>query len=154
VGGVERGHPAQAADRQVAVEIGRWRGRPQHAGRRQQHPDPVAGEQGAEIGVEHGHVVLGVAGRVDQLQLVAAAEVEVLAVLGGADTVGLDRGEAAVHGVHERTVDPGRAAQQPLGLVQVPRPRRMDHHGGVGEGAHQVADPAGVVEVDVGDHDP
>ena len=153
VGRVALGEPAQAGHGQVAVEVG-WRGRrAEHAGRGQQHPDAVPGEQRPQVGLEHRQVVLGVPGGVQQLQA-PAAELQDLAVLGRLDPGRLDRGQAAVHGVHQRPVDPGRAGQQPLGVDQVPGPGRVDDHGGVREGPDQVADPAGVVEVDVGDHDP
>jgi hypothetical protein len=84
VGRVAVGEPAQAGHGQVAVEVGRWRRRAEHAGRGQQHPDAVAGEQDSLVGLEHGHVVLGVAGGVEQLEA-PPAEVDDLLVLGRLD---------------------------------------------------------------------
>ena len=153
VGRVAFGEPVKAGHGQVAVEVGRRRRRAEHAVRGQQHPDAVAGEQRPLVGLEHRQVVLGVPGGVQQLQA-APAEVDDLAVLGRLDPGRLDRGEPAVDGLHQRAVDPGRAGQQPRRVDQVPGPGRVHDHGGVGEGPDQVADPAGVVEVDVGDHDP
>ena len=68
---------------QVAVEVGRRRGRAEYAGRGQQHPDAVAGEQRSLVGLEHRQVVLGVPGAWRAPG--GAAQVDHLAVLGRLD---------------------------------------------------------------------
>ena len=59
----------------------------------------------------------------------------------------------AVERVEQRPVDPRRGVDEPRRVGQVPRALFVDVDGGRGKGPGDVAHPAGVVEVDVGDGD-
>ena len=61
--------------------------------------------------------------------------------------------EASVEGVEQRTVHARRRIDETRGIGQVPGPLLVDVHLRRGKGAGDVADAAGVVEVDVGHGD-
>ena len=61
------------------------------------------------------------------------------------------RGQPAVEVVEQRPVDPGGRVDQPARIDQVPGALLVDVDGGAREGGGDVADPSGVVQVNVGD---
>ena len=79
---------------------------------------------------------------------------DLLAVGQHVDPLGRGRVEPAVERVEQGAVDPGGRVHQAGRVGQVPGPLLVHVDGGAGEGPGHVAHPAGVVEVDVGDHHP
>ena len=63
-------------------------------------------------------------------------------------------GHPPVEAVEQRAVDARRAVDEPGRIDEVARAALVHDHGGDGEVGGEVADGAGVVEVDVGDDDP
>ena len=126
------------------------------AGRRtpdvgQADPDGVAGEEDAALAVVQGQMVLGVPGRIDGGQGAARADVDGLAVGEHMDALRRGRGRAGRRASPGGRRTPGRRADQAVGIDQVRAPLLVDVHGGPGKGPGHITDPAGVVEVDVGD---
>jgi hypothetical protein len=97
-------------------------------------------------------VVLGVARGVEQLELATATEVEPVPVRDAEQPVGGDRRARAVDRVVERSVDLPCRRVEPGRVVQVARPHLAHDDRGVREGRGDVPRAAGVVEVDVGEH--
>ena len=112
----------------------------------QEHPGGVAGEQVSRAGLEEGHVMAGVAGRVDGLESPPVAQV-------GDDPVGGDcvdtfrghRQHRAPQPLHVR-VQPGGGRPQPGGVDQVRRSLRPDDHPGAGKALRQMPRRPGMRE--------
>ena len=137
----------------VEVEVRRRGGRAQDAGVGQADAHGVADEEQAAERVVQAEVVLGVTRGVDRGEDPAGADDELLAVLQHVDSGRLGGGQPAVEGVEQVAVDHGRGVDQPGRVDQVAGPLLVDVDGGLREGPGHVAHAAGVVEVDVGDHD-
>ena len=102
------------------------------------------------IEVDWAVVVPGVAGRIDELER-AASELKALAVLGHDHALRRDRDQLAVQPAVKRfAVDLDRARDQPGRIDQVGRTARVQHGPGIRQRPHQLAGPARMVEVDVG----
>ncbi len=100
-----------------------------------------------ELLVEDRLVVLRMPRQLHERELVAAAEVDPLAVAAGEDPLGGDREHPPVEGVEELTVDPAGAVDEPGGVGEVGRPLLVDDDRRRGEVGGEVADRSGVVEV-------
>src|SRR5690606_32802576 len=103
--------------------------------------------------VDQADVVLGVAGRVVRGEAAAGAQVDLAGLAHRADPAGVGGAHLAEEHVQLVAPDhPGRA-HQPGGVGEVPGAALVHHDLGPGEHPGDVADAAGVVEVDVGDDD-
>ena len=137
----------------VEVEVRRRGGRAQDAGVGQTDPDGVAHEEQAAERVVQAEVVLGVPRGVDGREDPSGTDDQLVAVLEHVDPGGFGRRQAPVQRVEEVPVDHGRRVDQSARVDQVAGPLLVDVDRGLREGEGHVAHPAGVVEVDVGDHD-
>ena len=98
-------------------------------------------------------MVAGVAGGVERLEPPTAAEVDGVAVGEGAHARRVGGEQAPEQLVEHRSEHPGSACQQAARVDEVAGAGRVHDHLRPGECRGQVADAAGVVEVDVRDHD-
>jgi hypothetical protein len=97
-----------------------------------------------------GEVVLGVPGRVDRGEDVAGTDLDLVPVLQDPDALRRGRVEPSVEAVEERAVDLLGRRHQPGRVDQVAGAALVDVDRRLRERPGHVADPAGVVEVDVG----
>ena len=144
----------QARGGLLEVEIRRRRRRPQVAHLGEPNAGRIADQQGAGVLVEHRVMVLGVSRRIDQTEMASPAEVDAVAVGGGHQPVLGHREHATVESVEKRPVDQRGAVDQPGRVGEMAGAALVHHHGGLGEGTGEVTDRAGVIEVDVGEHQP
>jgi hypothetical protein len=147
-----REHP-QRAQGLGEVEIGRGRRRAQVLGLLDEYPGGVTHVQVAAGRVDEADVMLGVAGGVVTVQPPAAAEVDRAPLLHRPDAPGRGGCQHAEQRVQLAAVDAARAVHQPARIGQVPGPPLMDHDLGGRVHRGDVPHSAGVVQVDVGDHD-
>ena len=144
---LDAGHPG------FDVDVRRRRGGTQDPHVRQMDPHGVSGEDRAAARVLEGDVMGGMARGVEHLQG-PAAQVDLVPVDDGAQALR----RHGVHGAEERpepllAVDPARAGHQLGRVCQMRGAPLLDPYRGPGEVAGQRADPARMVEVDVGEHD-
>jgi hypothetical protein len=151
--GIDLAVAGERVQREVDVEVRRWRRRADRSHAGDEHADRVADEQRAEVGLEGRDVVLGVAGGVEQLQAPPATEVEDVTVGDAADPLDGDRGAVAVDGVVQLAVDAAGAGVQPVRRDEMAGADLADDHRGPWERGGDVASAARVVEVDVAEHE-
>jgi len=96
--------------------------------------------------------VKSVARRVHHGERSTAAEGHLPTLLHGDDAMLVDRGEPAVHR-RQVAVDGERRLEQARRLGQMPGASAVHVHDGLRKRAHDVTDPAAVVQVDVGEDD-
>src|SRR5204863_3374568 len=116
------------------------------------YADRVPDEDATGLGVDQAHEVLGVAGRVHDLEGAAASQVDPVTLVHGAQPLlghRRDRSPELRHAL--LPVDPGGAVPQPLGRTEVSGPFGVDVHRRRREPFGQTTGAPAVVEVDVGD---
>ena len=151
--GLQRGELAHRGERGLEVKVrGRRRG-PDVPRFGEVHACRVADVQVSGIGVDEADVVLGVAGGVVAVQAPAAAEVDGSDVVECHDPVGGNGSEHAEKPVERGAIDHPGAGHQPAGVGKVPRAPLVHDDLGRREHRGDVAGPARVVQVNMGDHD-
>src|SRR5271169_1261595 len=98
-------------------------------------------------------MVLGVTRRVHRHQDVSRTHLDLLPVVEHMQTLGGCWVETAVEGVEERPVDAGRRIDEARWVSQMPGSLLVDVDLRRRKGAGDIADPTGMVEVDVCDRD-
>ena len=116
--------------------------------------DGVAHEHASGLAVHEAHQVLGVAGRVEHVEVPTGAEVDAVTLVDGFQPVLGHRGHGAPQLLHALlAVHAGGAVPEAIRRTEVSRPLGMHEDGGGGEVLGQAAGAAAVVEVHVGHDD-
>ncbi len=149
----QRGEHPQRLERDFQVEVRRRRRGPLVTGLGNVDPRGVAHVQVAAHRVDQTHVMLGVPGRVVALQLSPASQVDHARALDRANPVGRGRRERAEEGIEFVAVHHSRAGHEPGRIGQMPGAQFVHDDLSAGEHPGDIADAAGVVQVDVRDHD-
>ena len=152
-GGRKRGELRDRPERDLEVEVRCRRRRTQVSRFRDVDPGRVADVQVAAGRVDQPDVVPRVPGGVVALQSPPVPEVDHAHVGQRAQPVGVHRDHGAEEHVERVPVHHSRARHQPRRVGQVPRSLLMHHDLRAAEHLRDVPDAAGVVEVDVRDHD-